>query len=350
MSDLFKYASLSAKIHGMKSRMLTNEDFAQLVNMQNVSEIASYLIENTSYKDTLESINLSDVHRGQIEVLLYNSVIEDSFKIEKQLSGSNKRLFRFFYRKLEIEDVKKMIRTLQMGKTLDELDQTTLFISKYSRINFTETLAAKTVVELVESLRNTNFYAILKPLIQGNQTIDVFASEMALDLYYYQKTTKQVNKMLPGKDKELLQEFFGLDQDFKNIMWVYRAIKVYNLSREMKIRYIIPYFYKINLEILTQMIDATNENELLNIIKSTYYGKVINFDAPFIEVQFLNYMNDYIKGLMKKNEFSIAPCVGYIYIKEMEALNIINIIEGIRYKIDAQTFSNYLVGVNRRGK
>jgi len=56
------------------------------------------------------------------------------------------------------------------------------------------------------------------------------------------------------------------------------------------------------------------------------------------------------KSLMKKYEFSIAPVIGYIYLKEMEAQNIINIIEGIRYKIDADTITNFLVGVNRRGE
>lgn len=350
MSGLLKYASLSAKIHAMKSRLLTKDDFAQLVNMQNVSDIATYLVAHTSYKDALVPINLSDVHRGQIEVLLYHSVIEDSIRIEQHLSGNNKRLYRYFYRKLEIEDVKKMLRTLQMGEPLSELDETTLFISKYSRINFTESLAAKSVIALIDSLKNTNFYSILKPLIQSNGSIDMFAAEMALDLYYYQKTTNQVSKMLPGRDKKLLQEMFGLDQDFKNIMWVYRTKKVYNISREMMIRYVIPYFYKINLDVLTQMIDATSDEELIKIIKKTYYGQIIDFNSNYIEVQFLNFMNRHQRNLMKKYEFSIAPIVGYIYLKEMEALNIINIIEGIRYKIDSNTITNYLVGVNRRGE
>jgi len=350
MSGLLKYASLSAKISAMKSHLLTKDDFAQLVNMQNVGDIAAYLVAHTHYKDVLAPINLSDVHRGQIEVLLYHSVIDDSIRIEQHLSGGNKRLYRYFYRKLEIEDVKKMLRTLQMGRPLSELDQTTLFISKYSRINFNESLAATSVVSLVESLKNTNFYGILKPLIQPNELIDMFSAEMALDLYYYQKTTKQLNKMILGKDKELLHEMFGIDQDFKNIMWVYRAKKVYNLSREMMLRYIIPYFYRVKIDVLTQMIDSDTDEELLRIISKTFYGKYIDFNADYIEVQFLNYMIRQQKSLMRKHEFSIAPVIGYIYLKEMEAQNIINIIEGIRYKIDADTITNFLVGVNRRGE
>lgn len=348
MSGLLNYASQSAKIHAMKSRLLTEDDFAQLVNMQNVTDITAYLVNNTVYKEVLGPINLSDVHRGQVEVLLYHSVIADSIRIEKHLGGNNKKVFRFFYRRHEIEDVKKMLRTLQMGKPLSELDQSTLFISKYSRINFTESLAAKSINGLVESLKNTNFYGILKPLVQADNKIDIFAAEMALDLYYYQRTSKQINDMGLGKDKLLLREMFGLDQDFKNIMWVYRARKFYNLSREMMIRYIVPNFYKLKLEDLTLMIDASTDEDFLKIIGKTYYGKVVDFSAPYIEVQFLNFMYQRQRYMMRTNEFTIAPVVGYIYIKELEIQNIVNIIEGIRYKIDSDTIANYLVGVYRR--
>lgn len=350
MSGILKYASQSAKIHAMTSRLLTKDDFAQLVNMQNVTDVASYLVSNTVYKDVLGPINLSDVHRGQVEVLLYHSVIDDSIRIEKHLTGNNKRLFRFFYRRHEVEDLKKMLRTLQMGKPLSELDPSTLFIHKFSRINFNESLAATSINGLVESLKNTNFYNVLKPLVQGDEKIDVFAAEMALDLYYYQRTAKQVNEMELGKDKLLLREMFGYDQDFKNIMWVYRAKKVYNLSREMMIRYIIPYFYKVKLEDLTSMIDATTEEDMLKIIDKTFYGKVLDFQAPYIETQFLNFMHHRQKHTMRTNEFTIAPVVGYIYIKELEIQNIVNIIEGIRYKIDSDTITNFLVGVYRRGE
>lgn len=345
MLGIFKYGDLSTKIRAMKGNMLTEHDYDQMMHKANVYEIAQYLKNETYYKYALDNYQTGEIHRGQLEVLLYRAVVKDALKIAKHLTGNEKKIYRYIYRKLETEDVKKMLRTLSMGGKLSDLDRSTLFVSKYSMIDFNIALEAKTIVELIESISNTGFYRKLKPLIDSNGKIDIFTAETVLDLYYYQKTAKQVKKMSKGKDRELLEALFGYEADFKNLFWIFRAKKYYSLSREMIYRYMIPTHYKLNKEILTDMVEAQDEESLIKLIDATYMGKIIDFRHDQVELQFLSFMKKVQERSMRNQPFTIAPIIGYMYLKELEVHNITNIVEGIRYSISPEQITKYLAGV-----
>ncbi len=177
MQSLLKYCDLSTKIRVMKGRMLTIDDYNNMMLKRNVKEVALYLKNNTYYKNDLIDLDENDVHRGKLEVLLYRAVVRDALKIAKHLTGNEKKIYRYIYRKLEVEDIKKMLRTLQMGESLTVLDKATLFVSRYSKINFNKSLEAHSISELVDSLSSSNFYGILKPLITKDGEIDNFTAD-----------------------------------------------------------------------------------------------------------------------------------------------------------------------------
>ncbi len=345
MIGLFKYGDLSTKIRAMTGKMLTTKDYTAMMSKTTVKEVALYLKNNTYYKEALQDLNESDIHRGKLEVMLYRAVVSDALKIAKHLSGTEKKIYRYIYRKLEIEDLKKMLRTLASGKSLETLDRAGLFVSRYSRIDFDRSLAAKNVQELVESLKGTNFYELLRPLITTSGEIDTFVAEMILDLYYFQKTSKQVKKAESRTDQLLLEQLLGVEADMKNIFWIYRAKKYYSFNREMIFRYLIPHTYKLNRKTLTEMIDATSINHFIDYVEETYYGHVIDFSNERLELQTMTFVYELQQRSMRQKPFSIAPVIGYMYLKETEVLNITNIVEGIRYNIGSENIKGYLAGI-----
>lgn len=345
MSDLLKYSDLTTKIKAMRGKMLKQEDFRELLQLQNVKEIAIYLKNHTYYREDLMDLNENDIHRGHLEVMLYRSVIRDTLKIAKHLEGSEKKFYRYIYRKLEIEDIKKMLRTLERGKRLEDIDKQTMFINRYSRLDFTKALQCTTVSELIESFHETNFYLILKPLLTKEGELDLFSAEMALDLYYYNQTSKQVKKMPLGDDREMLDELFGIEADIKNILWIYRAKKYYALSKEMIYRYLIPGHHRLQKQQLQDLIEADLDKYML-LLKETFYKNIIVFPSEQAELQYIHYMYKVQKHSMKVNPFSLASVIGYMYLKETEVLNITNIVEGIRYKMNKEDIRKYLTGIH----
>lgn len=344
MLKIFKYSHLSAKIRAMKGKMLSEDDYDKLIKKNNVSEVAAYLKYETYYSDALKDLNEADVHRGFLEILLYRAEITDSLKIARYLKGNYKTIYRFVYRKYEIEDLKKLLRTLQMGKSLTEIDRKILFISKHSKINFNETLKATNIRELVDSVKGTNFYNILNGLIIDDYHIDLFAAEMALDLYYFNKLIEQLHTIIGSGEKEIVTSIFGAEADLKNILWIYRAKKYYDTNKEMLYRYLIPLSYKLKKQELIKMVEANDIDELIAVVLETYYKKYLDDNPNLWEHQFLRYLLQIQDRNIIKSPYSLAPIIGYIVIKELEIRNIIAIIEGIRYKVEPLEIKQHLIG------
>lgn len=344
MMKIFKYSHLSSKIRAMKGKMLSEDDYDMLIKKNNVSEAAAYLKYETYYGEALENLNEGDVHRGYLEILLYRAEITDSLKIARYLKGNYKTIYRFVYRKYEIEDLKKMLRTLQMGKSLTEIDRKILFISKHSKINFNETLKATSIRELVDSVKGTNFYDILNSMVLDDHHIDLFAAEMALDLYYYKKLIDQLHTSVGSSEKEIVGSLFGAEADLKNILWIYRAKNYYDISKEMLYRYLLPLSYKLTKQDLVKMIETKDLKELIAVIGETYYKNYLGESPAHWEHEFLRYLLKIQNRNIIKSPYSLAPIIGYIVIKELEIRNIIAIIEGIRYKVEPQEIKKQLIG------
>ncbi|MCT4542395.1 MAG: V-type ATPase subunit [Vallitalea sp.] len=346
MLATFKYSHLSTKIRAMKGKMLTEDDYEQLLLRKNVLEVSTYLKNNTYYKDFLYDLNEGDVHRGQVEMLLHQSIINEALKIGRYLKGNAKSVFRYIYRRQEIEDLKKMLRMLQMGGDIRDIDKKLFFINKYSVIDFNRLYGANNIKNFVNGLEGTNFYNILNPLIINNNRIDLFAAEMALDMYYYKRLISQL-ELVRGRDKIIASNIFGLEADLRNIMWIYRGKHYYNISKEILYRYLIPYHYKLGQKELKQLINSNDIDGIIKVLKRTSYNYILSIDEHYWEKEFYEYIVKTQEKNISQHPFSIAPIIGYMFMKEVEIMNITTIIEGIRYNVDSNKIRKFLIGYGK---
>lgn len=67
-----------AKARAMYGRRLTRANYRELLECRTVSEVASYLKNQTPYGSILAGINESDIHRGQLEIRLRQKLFEDN--------------------------------------------------------------------------------------------------------------------------------------------------------------------------------------------------------------------------------------------------------------------------------
>lgn len=330
----------------MKGKMLSEDDYQMIQSMSTVRDIGLYLKNQTYYSQSLAGIDENNIHRGRLEILLYRALITDALKIASYLKGKEKLIYRFVYRRQEVEDIKKMLRVLMTGKSLDTMDKQILFISRHSRIDFNKVMIAKTIRELVDALKGSNFFDVLNPLVQDESNIDLFAAETALDMYFYQKIFNQMKNYYSGKDAEILERAFGFEADFKNILWIYRGKKYYDLRKEVLYSNLIDYRYKLKMQELTLMIEADNSEKVLAIVKETYLKKYINFDGDHWLTDFLSRQRYEQELNMRLYPFSLAPIISYIFLKEIEIQNITTIVEGVRYAVEPSKFEAYLAKRN----
>ncbi len=341
MLGLVKYSHLSTKIRAMTGKMLKKNDYEQLMAKKSVKEVALYLKNNTYYHEVLEGINENNIHRGHLESLLSQALIQDVLKIDRYLKGSDKSIYRFVYMRQVIDDLKKMMRVLQVGKSLEQMDKSFFFINKYSVIDFDVLLKADNFNTWLDGLSDTGFYKLLKPLIIDDHKIDLFSAEMILDMYFYKQLVEQDGDLPSRTEKEMF--FLGTAADFGNILWIYRGKKYYKLSKEMLYRYLVPFNYKLKPHLMNQMIDAKDDDTLLKLLNQSAYKFLFNDNPIEWDKRFQEYLAHGLKKYIRMSPFSIAPIIGYVVIKQIEIANITTIIEGIRYGEDLKTIEHFMI-------
>ena len=80
MGNLLEYSGIVTKIRAMEAKLLSPEQFTEIANLGSVPEIADYLKKNTAYADVLDTLEEDQLHRGNIEKVLVQSLYRITLK------------------------------------------------------------------------------------------------------------------------------------------------------------------------------------------------------------------------------------------------------------------------------
>ena len=344
MDNVTRFAAVNAKIKAMEGSFLKDEDYENLLRLETVVEVARYLKERTAYSEVLASVEVENIHRGMLENLIKQSMVRNIDKIIHYFTGDYKDFIKSLYAKYEIEELKVIARAVYNGKDAAEF-KSSAFVGKYSGIDPEMVFKARTIRDVINALEGSDFYKFLKPLIDGNFTENPFRFEMVMDMSYYTILQKEWNK-LSERDKGILQQAQGSIADMLNLQWIYRGIKFYKLSPEELLNYTIDISYKLNFQLLKELCYSRDIEEFFRIAKGTRYGFMFKGDETtdiYMERRLDRYTYFELKSLMKKHNLSIISAFSFVIFLELEAKDIIAVVEAIRYKISAEQTHKYIV-------
>ncbi|MEG0962494.1 MAG: V-type ATPase subunit [Lachnospiraceae bacterium] len=160
------------------------------------------------------------------------------------------------------------------------------------------------------------------------------ASVPEIDTTYFVKTWQSIHKFFTGKMKQVLQEIFGTQIDWLNIMWMYRAKCFFHQQPEEITQMLIPVHYRLKKSEFQQMLDTEKIEEFIHILSNTVYFKgkealvKMQDDISYHEV-----MRKMYQKTCSKYPASMAPIFQYFYDKEQEIQHLTTALEGIRYQV-----------------
>ena len=67
MGTLLSYSGISTKIRAMQSKLITEEQLQEIVQLSSVPQVAAYLTRTPLYSTAWSSLDENTLHRGQIE-------------------------------------------------------------------------------------------------------------------------------------------------------------------------------------------------------------------------------------------------------------------------------------------
>jgi V/A-type H+/Na+-transporting ATPase subunit C len=344
MSSVVKYAAVNTKIRSMEGNLLSKNQLQYLIQSKDYSDALQYLKNETEYREVLKNFNLSDIHRGQLEVILRKNYVKNFSKLYHYFSGSYRKLFNILFMRFEIEDLKVIIRGKYIGKTEEDLVNLITYESPLNYINYKELIGSKDIEDLVHRLKNTPYYKYLIPLAKEVREEGLFRLEMCLDFVYFIKLRKFLKK-IEKEDREVIQTTNGIYADLLNIQWIFRGKKYYKLSPEELLNFTIYDGYKLNKDTLKILCYTPSIEEFYQRVNKLPYGNIFEkskYKEYLLEKEILVYTKKIYEKYKRENKLDISVVVAYLELSLLECRDIISIVENKRYNQNNEETLKYI--------
>lgn len=340
------YNALMAKTRAMYGKLLKQEDYSELLKQKSVGGVVYYLKHNTPYHDVLVDVNETDIHRGQLEKILRRSLMNDYRKLLCFTHGNIRDFLKVIYLRHEIDSLKRLIRVLETKGTTAAAEESLFFLEKYDPLHIAKLATVQSIRQLITELSDTPYYEVLRPFLNEQDGDNLFMIEMSLDLYYINLVFSKKKSLLSGFDAEAVTRTFGNEIDILNLLWIYRGRIIYNIDKNIVLGYLIPHRYRIPMDLIYALAEADNKEKFLQIAARTRYSELfVSEDSRFYDLKFSEYMHRFHRAMLRKYGFSISAAISYLYLKEYEIVNIVSIVEGIRYGMPVETIRSFVVGL-----
>lgn len=330
-----KYPSINTKLSGMYSKMITKDQFEELIKQSTTKQAIALL---KSYSDDYKNLE-DNPKRIKLNKTLDDILIKDIKKIYRLLGKKDKDFFRDFITIYEIKCIKIIFRRLISNNHINEsANEIENWTSKIFR-NIEGIEKINNYDSFLAILQNTPYYSIFSKYSLDIDNTKIFEIENKLDKLYFEKMIE-----LSKKNSKEVFDIIGKIIDLNNIIWIYRIKRNYKFSESQISSIIIKRTYLLKKQELNKLIEANSENEIVESLNSTYYSKSINFNNLCdLEQEVDKYIYRICKKYFRKNIFNITSIYAYIIMLEKQNNDLINVIEGIRYNLDYNELQKKLV-------
>jgi len=337
--------ALAAKAKAMYGAHLTKTDYEELLRKRSVQEIAGYLKNETHYDKILEGINESSIHRGYLEVLIRQRLFFDFVQLIRYGETQNHKFYQYGILQLEIKQILMTLRFLKETEKGGQISQLPLFANKMTSFDLQKLVNVNAYDELLSTLKETPYYKILVPLKpKANEELDYTACEIALNTYYHTAVLSYIEKEFTGLAKEQVLDVFNTQIELDNITKIYRLKKYYKSTPEDIIKVLHPTYVKIPKKLLHKWIETKSADEFIEALSTTSYKSAINRkDFVYIEYHMDSIMYNINKHFIRFATDPNVVMIAYMNLLEIETRNIIDIIEGVRYKVETDKIAKLLI-------
>ena len=345
MGNILVYSGIVTKIRAMEARLLTPEQFEEIANLHTVPEVYSYLKDHSAYADVLDEIDEDRLHRGDIEKVLIQSLYRDYTKIYRFSSLEQRKFLKLYLKRYEIDLINYCFRIVinHYAEPFD-LNYKRPFFDRYSQISIEKLITSRTTDELVENLKNTEYYEPLHKL-RDSQAVTLFDYDLALDLYYFTTLWKNRKKVLRKKELAIFTRDCGSKIDLLNLQWIYRAKKYYKMAAADIYSLLIPIHYKISVDLIKELAEAADLEEFYAAVRKSSYTRHYDFEQKLtIEQMYADCLYHLYTVDRRRNPYSIAAVNTYLFLQEEELRKLTTAMECIRYSLSPGETLAYVGG------
>lgn len=333
--------AILAKVRAMYGGRLKPENYEELLRRRTVGELAGYLKNQTSYRQTLAGVQESLIHRGQLESLLRRSLYDDYLRLMK-FSRSGSPFFGYYLLEQEIGQLVRCIGYLGAHNRQGYISELPGYLLNRLSIDLQRLARADSPRALLTVLEGTPYHQLLAPLLRGD-AVQTPLCEAALYTYYYRRVLSLVHRQYRGKTRQALVDLFLQEAQLYNLRAIYRLKRFFDAPPEEIARYLLPFYHTLSRRQLERLVQARDAAQFLELLREGRLGRYFAGEVLYIEQQTDRLTARQARRLL---HFTVSPAVGftaYLMLRRLEIENIINIAEGVRYGVPSEEIERMLV-------
>ncbi len=342
LNAFLKNGAVGAKTRVLYGRRLTPAQYAALSDLHSVEAIARFLKSSTPYGELLSGVNEQLLHRGQLESLLRRDLFHQYIKLHRYLPKDERPVLQYLLHRSETQELLSFLRLLSAGRPESYIFTMPEFLRTHSRIDFRGLPSVKTHRELLGRLSDTPYYRVLRPLLDRDGPVDFTAVEVALNAHHYSLLLKAVREKLSGRIREEMLALVCDQLDLMNISRILRLRIHFDYSpREVRL-YLIPTGRRKGEKLVDALLSASGKEEMARLLTASPYGEYLSPDGiEQPEKLYYRYLYRAARRRLHASYPSVLWPLSYLYLKEIEIRNLINIIEGVRYQLPPEDIRRY---------
>lgn len=341
----YKLNAIMAKSRAVYGKRLTGKDYESLVNCSSVAEITSYLRSSTAYAEVLENKASTDISAGHLEFLIRKFGAETFERLYRYEVAFGQELYNYFVKNVEIEIILSKIRGILLGNSEDIVVSGSKLSREINEIDMYKVAKAENMEELASALDGTPYKAVIRKCMR-DPLCDFLDYESAFSNYFHEYEYELIKKCY-GRNNDLLK-LLSQKADTEFIDKAYRTKKFFNASSDRILRNTAPvHLTDFSQKQISGLINASDENAVLSVLERTKYKeyarKIREADYAEQAIAQLNYKK--YKHLLRFSRDPNEVMFCFMFLSENEISNLIHIIEGVKYKMDAESIKELLIGV-----
>lgn len=336
---------INARIRGMKSHLLDNDKYEELLNKKKFSEFIESM-KDTPYKDFLPPSypepSLKEIIEG-----VNAEVVNSLGKIMKFSSGAPGKLLSHVIQRFTLSNIRAIIRGKMKKIPEDEIMEALFPVYPLDMSKIEELLKRETAFEVAELLITWRIklpFPVTREILKMIRNEDLSETEYYLEKGYFEGILSELGN---SQDDRIILHVLKSWIDMRNIIGSLLLLK-YNIKPAGKIKYIESGY--VGDRILKRLSETMNLEEGLKVISITPYRKIFSngkTDISSFEKRFEESLTAWaIEGFIK-DPLSIAVPVAYIFSKYNELVNLRIIIYGIDQEVSPLEIKKYLFQYER---
>lgn len=342
-----KYGGAAAKVRAMYGRRLRAEDYAALLSLKSVDEVAAYLREKPGFAEALGDASTSIERRVEIEQALKNALNDEFIRVYRFMSREDHPLLGGMIDKAECDEILYFLRAWQSADDRVEYAcRMPEYFRKHSQVDYEKLEKLSDFEQFWEAIERSKYFPALAKLPrERGEPPEYTVAKSVMDAKYYSDVFLTIKKHYSGDLAIKLKEGFGAEVDLLNITAILRIKRFFPAMTDELSMYLLPLRGRLRPSLLYEMINAPDHEAAVEVVKRSPYRTLFAFEGcQSIDDYVTMYLWRFNRRMLASPEPSVYTPLAYLNLREIEIQNLVKIIECVRYGMKPQDAGIILPG------